>query len=148
MDSQQEEHDAALSFDAICHELGVQPGTFKPVARYHERMDWIEFVNEDVSYRADRINPVLELLWHPQKMKIIGVKISCLTTIFLNDPQLVPEDRGAPLALAQILKSVITGSEPTYGPFWAKLYRIAIEVVGDATIAADEWRKALPVFTE
>jgi hypothetical protein len=51
----------------------VQP--FKPIARYYETMDILLYLNADLSYRADRVDEWLTLLWHPYKMELIGIQL-------------------------------------------------------------------------
>lgn len=50
-------------------------GPFQPCAHYYEAMDSVLYLQEDVSYRADRVDPFLTLLWHPQDDRVVGVKL-------------------------------------------------------------------------
>jgi hypothetical protein len=55
---------------------------FEPCARYFEAMDILVYLEEDVAYRADRVDPFLTLLWHPSKHEAIGVKLKGFRFLF------------------------------------------------------------------
>jgi hypothetical protein len=48
---------------------------FKPAARYYPEMDHMLFLREDCSYRAERVGPFLDLLWHPDEDRVVGIKL-------------------------------------------------------------------------
>jgi hypothetical protein len=48
---------------------------FQPCAHYYDAMDSVLYLQEDVSYRADRVDTFLTLLWHPQDDRVVGVKL-------------------------------------------------------------------------
>ena len=53
---------------------GVPFKVFEACACYYEPMDFILYLQEDVPYRADRIDYFLTLLWHPYEPHAIGIK--------------------------------------------------------------------------
>lgn len=55
---------------------------FEPRALYYETMDFLLYLQEDLPYRADRIDPFLTLLWHPNEDRAIGVKIKGFRSLF------------------------------------------------------------------
>ena len=55
---------------------------FEPRALYYETMDFLLYLQEDVPYRADRIDQFLTLLWHPHEDRAIGVKIKGFRVLF------------------------------------------------------------------
>jgi hypothetical protein len=55
---------------------------FVPAARYYAPMDSVVYLREDVSYRADRIDAFLTLLWHPHDDRAVGLKIKGFRFIF------------------------------------------------------------------
>lgn len=55
---------------------------FIPCARYYEPMDMLLYLEEDVSYRADRVDVFLTLLWHPYEDRAIGVKLKGFRFLF------------------------------------------------------------------
>jgi hypothetical protein len=60
-----------------------QPNTpFAAGARYYDPMDYILYIEEDTSYRADRVDRFLTLLWHPYEDRAIGVKLKGFRFIF------------------------------------------------------------------
>jgi hypothetical protein len=56
--------------------------SFSPVARYYPGMDFLLYLNEDCSYRADRIDPFLTVLWHPYEDRLVGVKLKGFRFLF------------------------------------------------------------------
>ncbi len=48
---------------------------FTPAARYFPEMDVLTYLNEDCSYRADRVDKFLTVLWHPYEKKLVGIKL-------------------------------------------------------------------------
>jgi hypothetical protein len=73
---------------------------FEPIARYYETMDILLYLNADMSYRADRVDEWLTLLWHPYKKALIGIQLKgfrcvCRKSAFLagiakNDKVFLP----------------------------------------------------------
>jgi hypothetical protein len=55
---------------------------FKPVARYYADMDFMLYVNENCSYRADRVDAFLTVLWHPQDDRLVGIKLKGFKLLF------------------------------------------------------------------
>ncbi len=49
--------------------------TFVPVARFYPAMDFLLYLAEDVSYRADRVDEILTVLWHPYEERLVGIKL-------------------------------------------------------------------------
>jgi|HubBroStandDraft_1064217.scaffolds.fasta_scaffold00104_23 hypothetical protein len=57
-------------------------GRFEPCARYYDAMDFLLYLQEDLSYRADRVDHYLTLLWHPLEDRAIGVKLKGFRYLF------------------------------------------------------------------
>lgn len=82
---------------------------FQPVARFYPNMDFLLYVSEDCSYRADRVDMFLTLLWHPYDERVVGIKLKGFRFIFdrvkatlgLEDAQFLP--------LVQALEVALTG---------------------------------------
>lgn len=60
---------------------GMLPA-FKREAFYYEAMDFVIYLEEDLPYRADRVDDFLTLLWHPSEDRAIGVKLKGFRFIF------------------------------------------------------------------
>lgn len=77
-------------------EREIGDGQFKPVARYHREMDFLLYLTEDCSYRADRVDPFLTVLWHPTKEDLVGIKLKGFRYLFelmrSVDPDLEEQD--------------------------------------------------------
>lgn len=63
----------------------TNPQSFQPVAFYHPEMDYLMYVNEDCSFRADRLSRFVTVLWHPhEEGKLVGVKLKGFRKMFLQ----------------------------------------------------------------
>jgi hypothetical protein len=45
-------------------------------------MDFLLYLKEDCSYRADRVDQFLTLLWHPYKDELVGIKLKGIRVIY------------------------------------------------------------------
>lgn len=54
-------------------ELLSQP--FEPIISYNSERNFIIYLREDVSYRAQHYDEFLTILWHPYEKRIVGVQI-------------------------------------------------------------------------
>ena len=94
---------------------------FEPCARYYEAMDTLIYLEADLPYRADRVDPFLTLLWHPQKEEAVGVKIKGFRVLFqclqevaeslgrkLDDEHFLPLVSALEMAMTAGLGAVIT----------------------------------------
>ena len=61
---------------------GYQFEPFELCASYNAPMDQIMYLREDVSFRADRIDQFLTILWHPHKEEVVGIKIKGIRFLF------------------------------------------------------------------
>jgi hypothetical protein len=61
---------------------GASDAPFSPVARYYPGMDFLLYLNQDCSYRADRVDPFLTVLWHPYEDRLVGVKLKGFRFLF------------------------------------------------------------------
>jgi hypothetical protein len=55
---------------------------FQKSARYYAPMDVLLYLEEDVAYRADRVDPFLTLLWHPYEQRAVGIKLKGFRCIY------------------------------------------------------------------
>lgn len=78
---------------------------FRQAARYYPAMDHLLYLTEDCSYRADRVDEWLTLLWHPHRLDLVGIKLKGIRAIFkglLSDPGL-----DGPLLIAELLGEIL-----------------------------------------
>jgi hypothetical protein len=84
-------------------------------------MDILVYLEEDVPYRADRVDQFLTLLWHPYRDEAVGVKLKGFRFLFqrvqdfvesagakLDDSTFVPMVAALEVALTAGLGAVIT----------------------------------------
>lgn len=60
----------------------VEIAEFEPMAQYFVGMDYLLYITEDCSYRADRIDGWLTLLRHPAEDRLVGIKLKGFEFIF------------------------------------------------------------------
>ena len=62
---------------------GAEADEFVPVVFYYLHMDYLMYIREDCSYRADRISRFLTVLWHPYEAdKLVGIKLKGFRKMF------------------------------------------------------------------
>lgn len=122
--------------------------SFSPVARYYSAMDFVLYLNTDCSYRADRVDSFLTVLWHPQKEELVGIKLKGFNFLFerlraildLGDKDFIPLVKALEIALvggaAEALISKVDGKRKK------ELYDMAISLTKDVCLPLDEWKKA------
>ena len=121
---------------------------FAPVARYYPEMDFVLYLNEDCSYRADRVDTFLTVLWHPLDNRLVGVKIKGFKFIFtqlekiiddLNDKDFIPLVKAIEIALvggyAEALMDQVERERNL------RFYTDAIKLVGEVQVEIDDTLK-------
>jgi hypothetical protein len=71
-----------VALEASLAELIRRIPEFEPSVWFDREMDQLVCLREDCSYRADRVDPFLTLLWHPNREEIIGIKLKGIRSIF------------------------------------------------------------------
>jgi hypothetical protein len=125
---------------------------FHPVSRYFGPIDAMVYVREDGSYRADRVDPFLTILWHPTEERLVGVKLKGFRFLFEQilaiDPELKKEHfvsfvRALEFAFAAGLGEKLTDEhEETRKRKRVRNYAEARKFVKDVTIPGEELKKA------
>jgi hypothetical protein len=73
------------SFRALMDSFGVETTAvmpeFVPGASYFRTMDSLVYLNEDCSYRAQRVDDRLTLLLHPQEERVVGIQLHSFSTL-------------------------------------------------------------------
>jgi len=130
------------------------PGIFAPCARYYEDMDVLLYLEEDIPYRADRVDTFLTLLWHPEKEEAVGVKLKGFRFLFRRIQAILKADGktlndGKFLRMITALEVALTaglGAEITIDAERARLveekYDRARRLIDRATISTEELTKA------
>ena len=88
---------------------GMKFGKFKPHSRYHAGMDFLLYLKEDVSYRADRVDAFLTLLWHPYEDRLVGLKLKGFHFIFQRVKSILDLKNRDFLPLVKALEVALTG---------------------------------------
>ena len=82
----------------------TSPGqTFVPGAQYYPAMDCLLYLEEDVSYRADRVDEFLTLLWQPYSLRLVGLKLKGFHARFESLTESVDLDEGHFLKLIDVV---------------------------------------------
>jgi hypothetical protein len=120
---------------------------FVPKAQYNRTSGWIEYANLNASYTAERISDRFELLWHPEKPEAVGVKLFVGSpTDILKCAAYWRADPNIPIPLNTFLLSLraeIEGPKTEAERLISKFYSIGEAVVGDVTLAAEEWQERI-----
>lgn len=71
--------DVAVSIDSVMASMG----DFEPIAWFDREMDQLIYMEVDVSYTAERVDPFLTLLWDPDtREKLAGIKLKGIRHFF------------------------------------------------------------------
>jgi hypothetical protein len=129
----------------------VQTGDekFVPVARYYPAMDYFLYLREDVSYRSDRVDGALTLLWHPYEDRLVGIMLKEFRALFqqvkpaLDDQEFLPIATLIAEALlhggAEALMSAVEGERREK---LRQKYQVAIVFVAGFRVASQELKRA------
>lgn len=132
-------------------EQTAQPSTvtaphapFTPIARYNKELEFLYFVRENMlSYRAEMVDDLLEVLWHPEKTEIIGINIH-IPAWGLKGLQ----TEGESTPVSHILDAVYALVKANYPESTRRpldiLYRAARKLVGNTTLAYQVFDTAEP----
>lgn len=107
---------------------GGQIETFQRCSHYYAPMDFLLYLEEDLSYRADRVDHYLTLLWHPTEDRAIGVKLKGFRFIFQR-MQAILSPKG------------ITVEDSDFFPFISALEVAMTAGAGAATMAEAEQKR-------
>lgn len=119
-------------------------GEFKPVARYYPEMDYLLYLKEDCSYRADRVDGVLTLLWHPYKDELVGLRFKGFRALFKQLRPALAEADFLPLvtfvaeALLRVGDDLVEKMEEQRKEELRKKYRMAIDFAVNAQVSKEE----------
>jgi hypothetical protein len=96
--------------------LGWEEATaepFTPIATYYQTMDYLLYLKEDVSYRADRVDKLLTLLWHPHEENLVGIQLKGFRYVCREHPLLsnLARDDDVFLPLAALVASLFLKDE-------------------------------------
>ncbi|WP_145609242.1 hypothetical protein [Nitrospirillum amazonense] len=116
--------------------LYASAAEFAPTAYFDHEMDQLIYVRTSDSYRADRVDEWLTLLWQADDMKLVGVKIKGFRSLFdkAMAAGLVEEKHFIPLCktLSLILEASINPQDESPDMHYRKkVYRQAEAIVGD-----------------
>jgi hypothetical protein len=118
---------------------------YSPVARYYTAMDHMLYLSEDCSYRADRVDPFLTVLWHPHEERIVGIKLKGVRFLFervkaivgLSDSDFMPLVKALEVALTVTLVAETDAGE------LQKKYAGARKLAADVRVPSEEWGRAM-----
>ena len=131
----------------------VEEGGFRPVARYYPSMDFLLYLKEDCSYRADRVDNFLTILWHPYKDEIVGIKLKGIRVIYDKNKERLAWGGVtswpifallADVLLDVLAKPLIVQLEPSQQERLRDKYRRAVQFAANenAEVSAEELKRA------
>lgn len=133
--------------------VGNKVPEFVPGARYYADLDYLLYMQECRSYRADRVDDFLTVLWHPDEDRLIGVKFKGWRLMFdelkekmgWEDEDFFPLVKALEYGLVEAIARYIEkyqGVPPSERYRKAALYSKAIRLVNEATVPVREWAEA------
>lgn len=123
-------------------------------AKYDADMDFLLYLQEPLSYRADRVDAFLTLLWHPRDDRMIGVKLKGWRLMFgemkeklgLQESAFFPLVDALEFALAEVFATEIMDKVQAIPPSErykrAKAYSDAIQFISHVRVPTREWAQA------
>ena len=126
----------------------LAPDTFFPVARFHPEMDVIQYLKEDCSYRAERVDGSLTLLWHPYESRLVGVALKGFRFLFQRAKELYGISDDVFLPLVNFIQAALEAGagEEIMGDAMKKKrqeqYDIAIRFAATVGVPPEELRRA------
>ncbi len=121
---------------------------FKPVARYFSAMDSLVYLKEDLSYRADRVDGRLTLLWHPYEENLVGIKLKGFKYMFttlnsiadmnLKEEHFIPIVKYLELAMFGVAGAMMDNYEEEGRERIKQKYEEAKVFVGEAIVPVEE----------
>jgi hypothetical protein len=125
--------------------------SFSPVARYYPNMDYLLYLKEDCSYRADRVDGFLTLMIRPDSDELVGIKLKGFRFLFerikgileIPDAQFVPLAKALEIALvgAAGQQMMAHAERKNYERVQAR-YRQAREFAAGVDIPSEELKRA------
>lgn len=88
-------------------ELDSSNKEFAPSAVYYSEMDFLLYLNQDCSYRADRVDAYLTLLWHPYEDKVVGIRLKGFLRLAQKIKDILKKDNADRIEIATILELLI-----------------------------------------
>jgi hypothetical protein len=133
--------------------VGDNVPRFVAGARYYADMDYLLYMQEPCSYRADRVDEFLTVLWHPDDDRLVGVKLKGWLFIFnelrekmgWDDEDFFPLVKALEFGLAEVLARYVNnyqGATPSERYRRVEQYSRAIRLVDNAKVHVREWAQA------
>lgn len=123
-------------------------------AKYDADLDMLLYLQEPVSFRADRVDAFLTLLWHPRDDRMVGVKLKGWRKVFgemkvlldLKEEAFFPLVKALEFGLAEVFAKALMSNFETTPPSErykrAKAYSDAIQLISHVTVPTREWAQA------
>lgn len=127
----------------------VGEAQFEPIARYYGDMDFVLYLNSDVSYRAERVDVFLTVLWHPTEHKLVGIKLKGFKFIFerlknilqMKDDEFIPLVKALEIALVGGLAENMMASIEDEKKA-REFYKEAMDLAKDVSLPVQELAEA------
>lgn len=79
----------------------------RPTTTYVKGMDCLLFLREDCSYRADRVDVYLTVLWHPHEQRLVGIKLKGCSFLFRQIMKAMSLTEDSVIRLVSVLELVL-----------------------------------------
>ncbi|MBF0373692.1 MAG: hypothetical protein HQL39_09770 [Alphaproteobacteria bacterium] len=101
---------AMLSLEQQLNELGAVMESFRASAWFEPEMDQLVYLTEDCAYRAERVDALFTLLWHPYEDRVVGAKIKGFRWVYELLTEQGKVERGGFLSMMNIIEIVWTAA--------------------------------------
>lgn len=71
-----------IALSSSLENLVLNMSDFEPRVWFDREMDQLIYLHEDCSFRTDRVDPFLTLLWHPQEERLVGIKLKGIRSVY------------------------------------------------------------------
>ena len=123
-------------------------------AKYDADMDFLLYLQEPLSFRADRVDAFLTILWHPRDDRMIGLKLKgwrmmfneMKKTVDWKDEEFFPLVKALEFALSEVFAKAIMDNiqktPPSERYKRAKAYSDAIQFISHVNVPTRELARA------
>lgn len=127
-------------------------GVFVATSRYYPAVDFLLYLREDVSYRADRVDEALTVLWHPYEDRLVGLKLKGFRVLLREVKHALDLEEGEYVSLVTLLteaalthttaQAILSEQETVRLRNLKRKYLLAADFARTASVSVNELKKA------
>lgn len=127
-------------------------GVFVATSRYYPSVDFLLYLAEDLSYRADRVDEALTVLWHPYEDRLVGLKLKGFSALLREVKGALDLEEAEYVSLVTLLteaaltrtsaQKILNEQETARLRNLKRKYLLAANFARNASVSVDELKKA------